>query len=65
MFADPEDELRVASGERPDDADRRRTSPESGTSEESDVTFLDDEDPEVGESGDSESDADDDSRPLG
>ena len=63
MFADPEDELRVTSGEPPDDADRRKTSRASEPSEEADVTFLDDEDPDVGQSDESEPDADDASRP--
>jgi hypothetical protein len=63
MFVDPQDEFRVASGEPPDDADRRTTSPASTPSEEGDVTFLDDEDPEVGHADDLEPDADDSSRP--
>ena len=63
MFVDPQDESRVTSGEPPDDADRRTTSPASAPSEESEVTFLDDEDPEVGHSDDREPDADDSSRP--
>jgi len=50
MLADPQDETRVTSGEPPDDADRRRTGPASAPSEEFEVTFLDDEDPEVGTS---------------
>ena len=63
MFVDPQDESRVTSGEPPDDADRRTTSPASAPSEESEVTFLDDEDPGVGHSDEIESDAEDSSRP--
>lgn len=48
MFVDPRDDLLVTPGERPHDRDRRRTGPASGPAEESDVTFLDDEDPDVG-----------------
>jgi hypothetical protein len=61
MSVDPRDDLRVTSGEPPDDAGRRKTGPAS-TSEESDVTFLDDEDPEVGGSNEAEPDSDDSSR---
>lgn len=48
MLVDPRDEFRVTSGEPPDDADRRQTGPASAPSEEFEVTFLDDEDPEIG-----------------
>jgi hypothetical protein len=63
MFVDPQEELRFASGEPPDDADRRRTGPASEPSEEADVTFLDDEEPDLGSSDESEPDADDSPRP--
>ena len=64
MFADPEDALRVTSGEPPDDADRRKTGPASEPSEEADVTFLDDENRGGGDSPESGTDVDDTSRPL-
>ena len=64
MFVDPQDEFRVTSGELPDDADRRTTSPASAPSEESEVTFLDDENRGGGDSPESGTDVDDSSRPL-
>ena len=63
MFVDPEDELRVPSGEPPDDPDPRRTGPASEPSEETDVTFLDDEEADVVVSNRSERGASDSSRP--